>query len=784
MANQLFIGVVISSTAASHTVTIARDSYATSTTSNNGYMIQATVVSSVMTSFLGFKECLVLQPGCRVLCVEESSMNCYVIGVIPDQDVFKKEEPLQFANRAILGAACASDDSANRIGHIGNLTKVFNNRRPTDKVDGEYLVGNEFGVLLGLYQQMANLKASELSQIQCFLLDDLVRIISHNFQHYTALGEYSVFHDGKALMAEFTATHKPAEAYGRPAVTDTGAAPIFEEEGERTRKDEKDFYKIKEDERIKAIERFKLFLGAVGDFINMFVVRPNPDETRKLDPSASVTKPDTGLFNLHVGSDGGVHLRSLKEVFIEKTNWIRVPLRVAAPDDPNGDRSEDTSYEPKELFKFEDKYKYKENPFNFALQIRDYISYVNEKLNYQNFKSHPKDFYVNDAPGDEEAIAKAEQIDTETKLGLSKYALRTAGIYLMPNGGITIRDAWNSSIIMEGGNVYIQPAKDLVAQPLRNFISKVGGNFNLATKKHIDLSSSAESLRIKTEKAINLYSNNSGVIIEANGETDSIGNGGTKAIEEIGGIVFKSKLNIYNYAKKDIVAYAENNMHFQSINDLNFVADQTLTCYGKERLYNATDKNGIFYSKENTFLLAKTNLTLAGQAQTSLGQTDTEIAVKTKPGVSVKGTVKVQEVLSKMDTEKFLENRKELLKLTAYQEKEKFEELKFKFLDSSAYKLNPDVDGIPSTLAQQDDAVTSLYSLESWEEKEVNESFPYPGKDLYEKFLFFSDSFENLEKNSKDSSGKELISKAESSESPSKIKLVSLNQYKVQSDKP
>jgi hypothetical protein len=272
-------------------------------------------------------------------------------------------------------------------------------------VDGEHVISNEFGVLLGLYQQLANLKASELAQVQCFLLDDMVRIISHNFQHYTALREYNIWHDGKNIMSEFGATHKAAESYGSPAVNSDSGSPTFTETDSHDVKDDQDYYEIQEDERRKAVERFKLFLGSVGDFLHLFVVRPDPSNKPKLnqqDPS----KPDTGLCDIHIGTDGGLHLRSVKEVFLEKTNWIRVPHRKSAPEDQNGDDGESISYPQKQKFNFQDSYKYKGNPFTYALQIRDYVAFVNEKCGYQNFKTHNQDFYVNDNIGKENKISE------------------------------------------------------------------------------------------------------------------------------------------------------------------------------------------------------------------------------------------------------------------------------------------------------------------------------------------------------------------------------------------
>lgn len=779
----IFTGVVITSTAGSGTVTVVREFYGSKPAGDMGMMMQGIVVSSVMSSFLGFKESTIIQPGNRVLCLVESASTCFILGTIPDRTISEGETP-DLPNRAILGAKSALDDQANRIGHAKNTIQIFDARRPADVVDGEHVIGNEFGVLLGLYQQLANLKASELAQIQCFLLDDLVRIISHNFQHYTALGEYNIYHDGKRLMSEFGATHKPAEAYGSPAVeNDTGSKNIFEETGKHTTDDKEDLYKITTDERIKAIERFKLFLGSVGDFLHLFVVKPDSEEIRILDPDKTPEKPDTGLCDLHIGTDGGMHIRSVKEVFIEKTNWIRVPLRKAAPDDPNGDDAENLDYDKKEKFEFEDSFRYKENPFNYSLQIRDYVAYVNEKLGYQNFKKHEKDFYVNDDISKEKSLKDIDKIDKETDLNLKDYSLRTAGIYLMPNGGVTIRDAWNSAIVMEGGNIYIQPAKDLVAQPLRNTIVKGGGNVNIACKKHIDLSSSEEGVRIKSEKSQYLYSNKGGFVIESNGEDDSAGTPDPtkKAIENIGGIVLKSKLSIYSYAEKNVVNYAKEHLLLQSLDNLDIISDKTMTSYGKQGINSFSDESIISYAINGNIVISDNAAILAGSGSTVIGQEDQDIAVKYDEDSMfidvIKGAFPVSDLTSQLQKAK--DTKDNVLKQTVFQEESKFDDLKFKFLSSEQYgNLDPREDGLPATLAQQDDLLTNLYTLKEWKEKEVNESLPYPGKDLFESFYYSSEKPVNLEENKL---GKDYSNKADPATKPAIIALDSLNKYKVQS---
>lgn len=776
-SSKVFTAVVITSTAGARTVTVAREGYGMTTDGDLGYMMQGIVVTSVLSNFIGFKDCTLLQPGTRVICVSESASHTYVIGVVPQESLDLKIMPA----RAALGAGNALEDAANREGHAEGTSSIYDNRRPSDVVDGEYVIANEFGVLLGMYQQMANLKASELAQVQCFLLDDMVRIVSHNFQHYTALGEYNIYHDGKTIMAEFGATHKPGETYGRPAVTSKGESPIFESENSHTVDDEKDFYKFKEDERIKAIERFKIFLGGLGDLLRILVVRPDPDEIRKNDPDGDIKKPDTGLFDFHVGADGGAHLRSVKEVFIEKTNWIRVPLRKAFPDDPGGDDAKEISYEEKKKFEFEETYKYKGNPFTFALQLRDYAAYVNEKLGYQNFKKHEKDFHVNDDIGNENKISEFDKIDSETSLHLQSYKLRTAGIYLMPNGGITIRDAWNSAIVMEGGNVYIQPAKDLVSQPLRNHIVKAGGHINMACKKNIDLSSTTEGVRVKSEKTQYFYSDQGGFVVEANGSKDTPGTPDPEkeAIEYIGGIVLKSKLGIYSYAKKNIVCYAKKNLLFQSLENTDIVTKKNCFILSKQAIYALADTAMVLHGSQVAEVVSDGAAIIAGAGTTAIGQKDQMLALKyseDSPFVDpIAGVIEVSTLTSQFPEIKKAKDN--ILKQTVFKEEAKLDKLKFKFLKSSKYGINPDEDAIPSSLAQQDDKLTSLYSLKDWEEKKINDTYPYPGKEMFENFYISSEAPVNLEENPL---GKDYSNKADSSEKPAKIKLESLLKYQIQ----
>jgi hypothetical protein len=799
-----FTGVVVTSNAGTGAVTVVRESYGGSN-EDIGMTMQGIVVSSIMSTFLGFRQAIIPQPGSRVLCAEHTGTHCYVIGIIPDQALAVDG----LTNRAMLGAGDASVDAANNKGFSDTEAIITDAQKPSDVVDGEFVVSNEFGVLLGLYQQLANLKGSELAQVQCYLLDDLVRIISHNFQHYTALGEYNVYHDGKVIMAEFGATHKPIESYGKSAVYSDSAGAVFESNPGASPDDSKDWFKFSTDERIRAIERFKLFLGGLGDFVNMFVVRPGNEE-RILDPGKTPEDPDTGLCNMHIGADGGFHLRSLKEVFIEKTNWIRVPIRKAAPDDPQGDDAKSISYEKKELFEFDDSAKYAGNPFAYGLSLRDYVAYVNEKLSYQNFKSHKKDFYVNDKIDKEPSFKAMKQVDVETKCNYD-YELTTAGIYLMPNGGITIKDAWNSAIVMEGGNISIQPAKDLVAQPMRHNIVKAGGSVNIQARKHMDFSSTDEGIRIKSNKNAYIYSDNAGVLIEANGSINTYGSPDPvkkqRALDYVGGVVIKSKLGIYNYAQKDILLYSKQQLLLQSLKNVEILSDTFLNIYGRASANLFSDTSVLIKSgqtlkwvdritkkvkyKQTTgrmSLISEGTAVIAGQSATALGGVNAPVNVV---GIGRHfGVVDVEGWCKSSGIKKWLRSREDLIQYTIFKKErrehphfKRLEDIKFRFLESFKYgdivgsKSDEKADGISGTLAQQEDLTTKRYNFEDWNEKIINGTGPYPGAKKEGEFYYEPSKLINLEENGR---CKDWSNKAEPSKSPPKLKRSSIfKKYKV-----
>lgn len=774
---QFFIGRITSSDAGSYNVVIEPVG------NTLGSPVQAIPLANVFGTTLGFKECINYPVGAAALCYYVNSTSCYIIGIVPDKDV----ADIHTFARTALKTNDGLFDEQNFLKYRENASKFdfFAQNRPSDVVEGELVYANEMGVLLGLFQTMATLKGSELAQVQCYLLDDLVRIISHNYEHFTAMGEFKVWHDGKAIMAELGATHLSGESLGIPQVESSKQDKVFSKEDGRPKPDDSvDYYKFDKDERIKASERLKIFMGKLGDFLHMFIVRPDPSAIRALSGQINGNF-DTGMADVHFGLDGRISIRTVTGASLEKTNWIMVPERVRTADDPKGD--EEIEYENKDPFKFDTSRSYKENPTLFFLQMQDCNAYLQNAYNYKNFLKHEKDIKLSKDPFQKEnKLNQITQIDPYTEVKLSDYQLRRSGIYLMDNGGIMLKDAWGSAIVMEGGDIYLQAAKDLVSQPMRHAITKAGMHINLAARKAVDISSTEEGFRLKTKKVQHFYSHEEGMLLHSDGEKKTTPLPEAEdAYENMGGIVLKSKTGIFSYSEdfftrttdrtliKSGSLYLESidsGVHVKTPDKFNVVADSLYLGAANLRLH-ATDQ---------LMLISTGSAMFGGASGTNIGQQGNIVGMVPHPGSfpaildGVLDIPPIGDALSKISESETDLNYQETFGYP-YQQDAKFEGIEFRFLRSDKYKLSSDSDQIPMTIAQQQDRTFGTEGLVAWVEVPIQGTYPFPGADKWSEYYATCD-LQNLQKPEN-----EIYSKGTDDLQPngSSLKMDGMSSYKV-----
>lgn len=713
--NEFFFGTVLASDAGTYTVQVA---------TNSNYLpalMSGIVLGSVMASMIGMKACVLPQPSARVFCYKMDAVSCLILGVVPPSETTDLAQ--SFHARTVIGAgdgkSCENNIQGYADGSGISKVAVSNVNRPTDIVDGEYALANEFGVLLGMFQHFAVLKASELAQIQAFIFDDLVRIVSHNFEHFTCMGGSKVFQDGRDLTHEINLTHDASEAMGNPSLkTDSPDVPTINLNGESTPDDTKDFFELK-NERLTQIDRLRGFVGALGDFIHLILSKPAEGQQRALD-GKDIATFDRGLASVKLGLDGSMTLRSLGGISLEKTNWIRVPHRVKAAEEKEVQGP--TQNTPKN-FTFDSSRMVRNIPFLHFLQLRDYLAFSIEGETYRKFTESSK-FHVNNDPSKETPVGEATPIAPDRT---GSYYPSTSGFYNMPNGGITIRDAWGSSIVMEGGNIYIQPSKDLIFQPLRNMVAKVGQKVTIASQSDIDLSSTSGGFRLKTDTAQYLYSAKSGIVVHSDADAPSEYYPKEGVVTNIGGILLHAP-------NAGIATHAAHSL---------FKTDENCVIKSNMCMIDASDR--VLLRSDNGFDVFTTGDMLISAGKNLVGFTEgtaifvglqnTALGVE-KQNIAVGGFGPVQGLFEATAFDEWKAKMRDLATgdfqrfSFGYREDTAFDALQFRFLPSQAYGINEMEDVIPQTLAQQEDAALSTLSLTKWEEKPVNDTYPYPGAEL------------------------------------------------------
>lgn len=715
--NQFFYGKVVASDAATYSVQIAPES------GQLPALLTGIALTSVMANMLGVKECVLPQPGSTAFCFKSDAYSCLILGIIPDADTLNVPEA--FHARATLGAGDSNTCANNTQGYanVGNLpagiskSNIANVNRPTDVVEGEYVLANEFGILFGLFQQFAVLKASELAQVQAFVFDDLVRIVSHNFEHFTCMGSSKVYQDGPRLTQEFGITHDAQEATGRPNITGEEQTPVIELTGKVTADDKDNFFKLK-NENQTSIDRLRGFVGALGDFLHLIFSRPVEGQLRALD-GVKTGVFDRGLASVKMNMDGTMAFRSLGGIALEKTNWIRVPHRIKSVEEVETAASASAPTG----FTFDSSNRAGELPFLHFLQLRDYLAYSLEGEAYQQFANSDK-FEVNDDPNKEEQLGEQLQL-TPDRVG--NFYPKSSGFYLMPNGGIVLRDAWGSSIVLEGGNICLQPAKDLVLQPLRNLVGKVGKHVSIAAQNDIDLSSTSGGFRLKTDLAQYLYSASSGIVLHADVDSPFQYYPEDDVIQNVGGIVL-------NAPKSGIVTHSQHSLFKTDINSV--IKSKICMIDAEDRVLLRSGEGFDVFSAGDLILSADRNLIgftqgeaiFVGIKQTAIGMQEQVVAVS--PMGPVEGLFEEKAFdtwrtqVSELSTGDFQHFS------FAYREDTDFDGLLFRFQSSSRYGLVNRQDALPQTLAQQEDLAFENLGLTKWVETPVNETYPYPGAEL------------------------------------------------------
>jgi len=369
--------------------------------------------------------------------------------------------------------------------------------RVIDAFPGDYTEYNELGVGLAIRKLMTHLRASESAKIECFIPDDLVRIVSGMFEHYSDLGIQRLVNSEGNCTLEFTASPHQCEtagayAYGTPIVVEAES----DEEKARQRA-------AKLVDPIQPINRFSLYMGALSNGVQFFVSSPDTSgDTRKYSDKAN----DKGLFHFGIDTSGRLAVSSAAEIVIKRTDKIPVPKKLKEAADPEGDRSVNAGInKPWNWSKPDD-------PLSKALQLRDaevwwrrnaYSSFIANALDEDNSSWHiPEDSDIPALGSDYDAVAGHTDSYEE---GVDK----TCEVVLRKDGGITVRDSEHAEITLAGGKIILTAPNGVEVRSGTSITSIANNDIIQKANKSIDVTANEGDIRVKAQNHLHAHSGES-----------------------------------------------------------------------------------------------------------------------------------------------------------------------------------------------------------------------------------------------------------------------------------
>lgn len=497
----------------------------------------------------GSRETRGIVPGTRVACLfaVDSPTEAYVLCALADPVADAGKAPLDFLFQG--GGSTAFTESL--------LYKlIFAKQQPftfahqgtaVDLQPGEWAMLNDLGGGIAVERFAAWLRASEFCAVYADGLTDTLRTIARTTLTQTATRSDLDTIGGNGPTRISTRALFRAEAYGlkgdntepKPstAFVSTGANPVgvsptsAEQAGLGVR--------TPDNELIMAPRLVDLEGASIGGAQRYVVVpqfREGNHTTR--DALIPVQRESRGL-------DGVYSLESRRGIHLWKTTAISGPVAKSAEYDSFID-GQNYAADP---FVLDDKFY---GDFGLAVAAYEHHAFLaNIGSGATNTAAPPTTAPLPNTDTQWQPVTPQEELVVTPGAAPVKFYSTSAGIDVMPDGSITITDAWGSQIIMTGGNIVLSCPGDIYRLPGRNDVVLAPGDAIIRAKNDVDVSAGHGDVRIKSEVNTSILAGNSGkggVLIESRGLNPVLTTAaGKQAVH--GGIALKSATDIVEIAE-------------------------------------------------------------------------------------------------------------------------------------------------------------------------------------------------------------------------------------------
>lgn len=421
------------------------------------------LASSVVGGMMGFNIRTRLGPGTLVELAWGKTP--FVHAVIPPNN----KDWLNGKNRSLLW------DPAPKDGYGDNFSET-----PSDLLDGEFEISNLFGVAMQFLTTLISMGAGDRARVECCLINDMVRVISSQYRHFSGIGDELIFDHGRPTMERHWGSYRH-ELLGKLKL----GAELAALKGDAIDKDS-----ISE-ERVTAVGRYRLieFIGFAGDFIHSFVADPPATLVNMASELAGEATPaGAGKSWVHRNSDGSVLVQSVADIRLERVTRIPVPYRKISHEDPKLTVARDyttlaTEYD--RLISFGDTER--KSAYRLAYQIRMYSRWLarlhacsrllqlGDEYGIQTESESPTPSWTNHEADRDRANADVQYYDA--------YACVT----ILRDGSVVLHDGYGSSVVMSNGNLQLSAARHLDMEAAGDIRMVCGGSLLVKALRSIDM---------------------------------------------------------------------------------------------------------------------------------------------------------------------------------------------------------------------------------------------------------------------------------------------------------
>ena len=707
---------------------------------NQSKNLPCVMAGSVMSGFFGVRQVGLPSIGSHVVVYVVAHGACgYVLGVIPALDTDSRKRPV-----TMLTPNCGVNTfSINEVWNPADWEAMdvlpAGANQSADVLPGELAYVNEFGAALGVLRLAGLLKGSDLSKVEAFAIDNLLRITGHNLETFTAAGELLTSgYYGRVGTEEYVAFNQHESlgmaepgAIGEDNAVDLRNAPALSSS-----------LKIM-NPRQRGLWRLLRHGGWTGDMVQEYIVRPSADpmpESPDSDPPQ-----DAGMLHEYRSRFGRHFVRSLAGGGIHKVDRIPVPIRRRAPGEPGCD--EDITETPIKDF---DLVGGAAGPAGANCKAGDYFAYMFGKQAQARLALLKKDFYMPEEK-DVELVGGPttppslggffrefpEMVDLATggsnlvddSGDSSKAAPGRAWIDILPNGGISIRDIWGCGIETGGGKVTVFASNGIDFVSGGSVVATAGDDFVVRAKNSVDLTATDKQVRIKGEKGVFMHGETGGLQFSTGDnawEKQLSGKSGEEYVSP--GIIFKTKAPL-------TIDAVSAHMFLES--DL-YVTGNTVDSY-PEIIFRATNVltdlssggSAIFRGPEKDLVAINSGMVALSKGIYSGGSAYFDGDIFTEGYVSyVGGSGKVSKPTPKHQS--FTDGYAKMTEkdaLDAFEQPlavDDLPDIRFTYRSTDEYGA---ADGKWFQAQWQQDLDSEL---QSWTEKKIEETYPYPGRDHYD----------------------------------------------------